>query len=92
MSRWTPCCDQMRYALEKDDVPVTFSPKFREVGLSGLDGGNSVLLLNFCPWSRDKLPDSLRDQWFDELESRGIDPHEDPIPPEYQTDEWYANK
>ena len=92
MSRWTPCCAQMRYALEEPDIPITYSPKFREVGIEYLDGGTSILLLSFCPWSGDKLPESLRDAWFDELERRGIDPHEGPIPPEFQTDQWYEQK
>ena len=89
MSRWTPCCDQMRNAIEDAEIPITYIPKLREVGIDVLDGGTSFIVLRFCPWSGHKLPESLRDRWFDELEARGIDPHEGPIPPEFQTEQWY---
>ena len=82
----------MRSALEDSDVPITYTPKFREVGIRVLDGGDSTILLNFCPWSGNKLPESLRSEWFAELERRGIDPHKDPIPPEFQTEQWYERE
>ena len=46
-----------------------------------------------CPWCGCCLPDSLRDQWFDELEAMGIDPieHPDMIPEAYKSDEWWMN-
>lgn len=44
--------------------------------------------ISFCPWSGDKLPIGVRDQWFDELEAQGIDPLNDPIPESYQSKKW----
>jgi hypothetical protein len=45
-------------------------------------------MLFYCPWCGEKLPQSQRDRWFDELEARGIDPNVDPIPSEFQSGEW----
>lgn len=83
------CCEQMRDAIQDDVVPVTFLPKFREYGILVLDGGSSFLELRYCPWCGNKLPSSLRDEWFDYLEAREIDPESDLVPPEYQTEQWW---
>ena len=82
----------MRAALEDPDIPLTYSPKFREIGIRVLDGGSSSILLNFCPWCGNKLPSSLREAWFDELERRGIDPYGDSIPADFLNESWYETK
>lgn len=82
----------MRSAVEEPDVPVCYSPKFREFGISVLDGGSSEILLGFCPWCGNKLPESLRDRWFFELEGRGIDPTTDVVPVEYTDERWWRAK
>jgi hypothetical protein len=86
------CCDQMRRAVSSAEIPVDYEPKFREFGVRVLDGGTSVIQLKYCPWSGHRLPDSLRDRWFDELERRGIDPYGNDIPSEYSDERWYVNK
>lgn len=45
----------------------------------------------FCPWCAKKLPDSLRDEWFEALEKLGLDPTEDEIPPDYRDETWWRN-
>jgi hypothetical protein len=77
----------MKYAIDQPDVPLVFWPKFREVGLQVLDGGSSIALISVCPWCGGKLPDSLRERWFAELEKRGIDPGTDEIPAEFKNSE-----
>lgn len=42
----------------------------------------------FCPWCGERLPQSQRDKWFDELEALGIDPMNEPYPEKYKTAEW----
>ena len=56
--------------------------------LSDLDGVVTGLTIYFCPWCGEKLPKSLRDKWFDELEALGIDPMRDEIPIKYRTSQW----
>jgi hypothetical protein len=64
---------------------------FNEYGIIVHDGGSSSsITIAFCPWCGAQLPESLRDRWFEALESLGFDnPFEQEIPKEYKTDEWY---
>jgi hypothetical protein len=79
----------MRVAIEDQESPITYIDKFREYGLQVLDGGSSHIEIDFCPWCGKKLPESLRDNWFDELERLGIDPYGDAIPDEFGDERWY---
>ena len=83
------CCEQMRHAIESEEVPILYIPKYREFGIRILDGGTSYIVLEFCPRCGAKLPKSLRDAWFDALEQRGIDPTGSNIPPEFTDERWY---
>ena len=92
MTAEIPCCEPMRRAIEDPDVPVVWTPKFREIGVSVLDGGDSVILFAFCPWCGSKLPESLRDQWFSELERLGIDPYGTDVPVEFLDEAWFKGR
>jgi hypothetical protein len=83
------CCEQMKMAVADPDIPIVYTPKFREYGVRVLDGGSSTLGFMFCPWCGQRLPESLRDVWFDELERRGIDPADGNIPAEFSDETWY---
>lgn len=85
------CCDDLRNAIEDKDIAITYTNKFREYGISILDGGSSRLRIRYCPWCGKKLPESLRNQWYEELERLGIDPDEDEIPVKFKDEEWYRN-
>ncbi len=69
---------------------VSYSAKFDEYGLRIYDGGSSSMIIFFCPWCGNKLPSSLRDEWFDRLEALGYDdPGDQDIPKAFTTDAWY---
>ena len=96
------CCDDMRSEAERvcdqhadrfdcPDCLIHYSPKFREYGLIVHNGGSASHLVRFCPWCGARLPDSLRDRWFEEMERRGVDPGEDPVPDEFQSSAWWAD-
>ena len=96
-----PCCDRMKEELERTcahghapsecpDVLIAYVAKFDEFGIRVHDGGSSIVSIAFCPWCGTRLPESKRDRWFDELERRGIDPHEHEVPTEFRSDAWYA--
>lgn len=92
MTAPTHCCASMAAAFADQDVPVIFVPKFREYGIQVFDGGTSFHALNFCPWCGTRLPSSLRDKWFDEMERMGVDPSEaGTIPEGYEDHRWYAD-
>jgi len=73
----------------KDETAVVYIPKFREYGLPILDGGTSFIAIVFCPWCGARLPDSLRNEWFDALEKHGLDPDGGDIPEKFVTDRWW---
>jgi uncharacterized protein DUF6980 len=85
-------CETMSIVLSGDEYPIAFTPKFREYGLQIQDGGSSSLVLHYCPWCAAKLPESLRDRWFDELYALDIDPHEDEVPSEFTDSRWYRDR
>jgi hypothetical protein len=73
------------------DAPIIYCEKFDEYGLKIIDGGTSSILIDFCPWCGQKLPDSKREKWFDEIEGLGIDPWNGEIPKKYLSNEWFRN-
>ena len=75
----------MQRHRQNDWRSVRYDPRFDEYWVQA---GEARQLLFFCPWCGERLPPSQRNRWFDELETRGIDPVADPIPAEFQTGEW----
>ena len=52
--------------------------------------GNSATVIYFCPWCAQRLPASLRDEWYQTLYSMGYDdPGMDDLPPEFNSDLWW---
>ena len=49
------------------DKLVHYSDKFKEYGIIIHDGGSSISVIHYCPWCGEKLPKSVRDQYFDEV-------------------------
>lgn len=83
------CCDAMTSHLAGDDVPIVYSPRFREYGLRIMDGGSARQLIDYCPWCGQRLPDSLRDEWFERLARLGFEPQDPGIPDDMETDAWW---
>lgn len=83
------CCEQMRTSTEDDEIPIIYVPKFREYGVRVLDGGSSYITLNFCPWCGRQLPQSLRDKWFEEIASLGLEPGDKSLPHAFASDQWW---
>jgi hypothetical protein len=67
----THCCDQMKDRLADNQTAIQYWPKFREYRIPVLDGGDSVITIQFCPWCGIRLPKSLRTEWFDRLDGSG---------------------
>lgn len=84
-------CDQHPNQFDCPDCLIHYSSKFREYGLIIHDGGSSFVVIQFCPFCGSRLPMSLRDQWFKELEQRGIDPWEDKVPVEFEAEAWWKD-
>ena len=84
------CCDMMQIHLK--EKTIYYTPEFREYGIPFRDGGSSMITIQYCPWCSYKLPDSLREQWFELLWSKGLDTDDyDAIPDDMKSDLWWKN-
>ncbi|WP_159355047.1 DUF6980 family protein [Methylovorus glucosotrophus] len=81
------CCQNMSVHLARGELSIRYTPKFREYGIL-YKNENSIQQISFCPWCGTKLPSTLRELWFEQLDELGIEP-EDDIPDEYNSDEWW---
>lgn len=88
------CCDELKFHLENREVAIIYVPEFREYGIKimDMDGGISFQEIYYCPWCGQKLPPSLRDQWFDQIEALGYEWGDSNIPARYLSDEWWRER
>ena len=85
-------CVQHKHRNECPDAIIEYSEQFNEYGVVVHDGGTSSIAITFCPWCGTKLPSSLRNRWFEELEALGIsDPLSQAIPEKYKSSAWYRD-
>lgn len=82
-------CEGMARALADPDIPLVYNDKFREYGIPVQDGGSSVMLIKYCPFCGTKLPDSLRDEWFDRLDELGLEPESPELPLDMRSGAWW---
>jgi hypothetical protein len=85
------CCEEMGKALEHPEHQMYYSAAYEEYGLC-LTSGYEYSVIAHCPWCGSRLPNSKRDEWFDELEAQGLDPWGAPVPDEYLGPEWWLKK
>lgn len=83
-------CDDMVLFIGDTRVPLEYEGRFREYALR-VDSGTAVQLIGYCPWCGVRLPSSLRDEWFDALEARGVDPATDAVPDDFTNDRWWRS-
>ena len=92
-TKQTHCCKVMEKHVRDEKIYLIYSIIFREYGISILDGGTSKQSIYYCPWCGKKLPESLRDDWFDTLENMGFDsPRMQNIPEDFNSDAWWRKK
>lgn len=92
------CCGQMTRYIADVRIPVKYSPICREYELPLFDSDNVVQGIFYCPWCGKKLPQDLRDEWFDILRNEyNIEPEYDVlkdknIPEEFKSDAWWKKR
>ena len=81
------------HLLDEGKLPINYSPRLREFSIN-LSRTSAVQLLNFCPWSGKKFPRSVRTEYCDILESRGIDPPIDSklTPDDMRDESWWIER
>jgi hypothetical protein len=77
-------------AVSDADAPVRYLPKYREYVIV-IDGPVSQGIA-FCPWCGERLPESLRDDYFDHLETLGLEPESPELPLDLRSDAWWRMK
>lgn len=91
------CCEEMKCFTDESyeekygmSRVIVYDKIFTEYGIIVNDGGNSSIIIKYCPWCGRKLIDSKRELWFEELNNMGYEsPFEEDIPLEFQSDEWW---
>ena len=82
-------CEQLDQAVADERLPVTYLARFREWGIRYVDG-LSILTLRFCPWDGEKLPGSVRDEFFRRLwDELGLEIEDPAVPEEMRSDRWW---
>jgi hypothetical protein len=81
----------MERHIREKEISVGYIPKFREYGILYSDGTSDIQLIRYCPWCGTRLPESLRGEWFDAIETMGLEPDDENIPKEYLSEEWYSD-
>lgn len=89
LSKAKHCCRKMTAYLLEKKVKIVYSPRFREYGI--VVSRHVKQDINFCPWCGRRLPKSLRNRYFDNLEALGfdVDVFSTDVPSQYKSDEWW---
>jgi hypothetical protein len=87
-------CDEMIFHIKDPVLPLNYDYRFDEYSISRT--GSSVQLLRFCPFCGGCLPESRRDQFFDELEEVGVEfdlgDDESKLPERFRGPYWWKKK
>lgn len=89
------CCKEMTNFSADPRVSLEYEPVLREYSIIASESGNVIQEIYFCPWCGEKLPPSLRKEWYEEIVGRlGLDPDEDEdkIPAEFKSEEWWKKR
>lgn len=84
--------------VDDASTPVFFDCVFREFGIHRYnisDGSqlDSYDVIAYCPVTGKRLPSSLRDLFFNEIEGLGIVyPADDHLPTKYKSADWWASR
>ena len=94
------CCREMRKRLfshldkgagqrAPENKLILYVPPFQEYGLPVNDGGESFILIKYCPWCGAKLPQSKRNKWFSKMSRLGYTSlFARDIPEAYLQEDW----
>ncbi len=88
------CCTEINIHIHEKERIVKYIPFTREYGVQAAD--HVIQMINFCPWCGERLPKSLRDEFFSALEKEyNIEADVGSlsnVPPEFRTDEWWKKR
>ena len=94
MSKVVHCCELMVISLNDQKMPLEYGRVDREYSII-LNHCSAIQVLTYCPWCGAKLPESLREKYYNTLKKEyGFKhPFDDPsIPEEFKSDEWWKKR
>ena len=83
------------FFIDRDECALGYSPSFREFHLQARPRYGAAQLMSYCPFTGAKLPESLRNRLFEELETIGLLDGLAEIeraPTEFQSEEWWIRR
>lgn len=86
------CCNLLRRYISDDSVAITYHPCVREYSIEIKTSSIAVILIDYCPWCGQKLQESLRDIFCEEIRELGLEPFDDNLPKKYMSDEWWQER
>jgi hypothetical protein len=69
--------------------PVVYDPVFDEYQLTTVAWPLGSVVLTFCPWCGQALPESKRNRWYDALDAAGTGPDDPELDQRFQGDAWW---
>ncbi|GAB3584161.1 DUF6980 family protein [Calidifontibacter terrae] len=87
-------CDQMYFSVTEVEYPFEYYDSIREFGITIFDGGSSHMMIEYCPYCGERLPESLEGEWVRALAQLGYDDpfdSEESIPAQYQSGKWWRD-
>ena len=91
----THCCSEMEKHLSSGEVSIVYTARYREYGISTrweYNRSAAKQLIYYCPWCGTKLPENLRDVWFNLIEEMGLEPDDEAVPEDMKSDDWWSKK
>ena len=92
------CCKDIIIILSDHRDNIYYNSVFREYYVQ-TKRKTVILTMDFCPWCGSKFPESLREKFFDLLESEyeidadiGDYKSRPDIPEEFRSDEWWKKR
>lgn len=83
------------FFIDRGECALGYSAQFREFSLEVRPGRPVLQRLAFCPFSGRAFPEPLRNRFFDELASLGLDDglaDMERAPTEYQSETWWIRR
>lgn len=84
-------CDGMALAIADPRVALRYLPRFREYGIAVVDS-SSIQEISHCPFCGEKLPGSLRDEFFDALDELELEIDDPALPARFASDAWWRER
>jgi len=86
------CSEMWQFCLDEDsDEILVYIPEFRSFSIR-VPGSGAIQNIYYCPWCGEKLPEDVRDLWFEEMTrlfGEDFEWKRTKVPEEYEDETWW---